>query len=114
MVSVKTSGKTRILDSVLYPNREVQPQFMSYEIIPKGEEEGRVGLVANETASTIELLQAGGLTRLFAKDKVSRMDPTGCWPTCRCSRWPIFWNSWFGSENERARLIHLSPHPVDF
>ncbi|HCB98756.1 MAG TPA: hypothetical protein DEP78_10870 [Verrucomicrobiales bacterium] len=77
MVSVKTSGKTRILDSVLYPNREVQPQFMSYEIIPKGEEEGRVGLVANETASTIELLQAGGLTRLFAKDKVSRMDPTG-------------------------------------
>ena len=43
---------------------------MSYEIIPKGEEEeGRVGLVANETASTIELLQAGGLTRLFAKDE---------------------------------------------
>ncbi|MGB1520290.1 MAG: hypothetical protein ACPHDL_09200, partial [Limisphaerales bacterium] len=71
------SGKTRILDSVLYPNREVQPQFMAYEIIPKGEDEGRVGLVANETASTIELLQAGGLTRLFAKDKVSRMDPTG-------------------------------------
>jgi putative heme-binding domain-containing protein len=32
LISVKTSGKNRILDSILFPNREVQPQYVSYEV----------------------------------------------------------------------------------
>ena len=76
MVSVKTSGKPGFWTACSTPIARFNPNSCLMKSFQRG---GRrqVGLVANETASTIELLQAGGLPRLFAKDKVSRMDPTG-------------------------------------
>lgn len=76
LVSVKTSGKHRILDSILFPNREAQPQFMSYLVSTMDGEE-REGLVSQETASSISLRQSGGSNVTIARDKVRSFSGTG-------------------------------------
>ncbi|MDG1890897.1 MAG: c-type cytochrome [Verrucomicrobiota bacterium] len=60
LISVKSSGKNRILDSILFPNREVQPNYMQYEVILK-EGESFSGMLGAETPDAMRLLQAGGI-----------------------------------------------------
>jgi putative heme-binding domain-containing protein len=77
MVTVKTSGKRRILDSILHPNREVQPQYMAYEILTSGDDEGLVGLIQDETATSLRLLQSGGVMHDIPRSRLVRMVPAG-------------------------------------
>jgi len=76
LVSVKTSGKHRLLDSILFPNREAQPQFMSYLVSTKGGEDHE-GLVSQETGSSIILRQSGGLSVTISRDHVQSFRGTG-------------------------------------
>src|SRR6185369_15426066 len=52
LVTVKTTGKEKILVNVLDPNREVRPEFVSYLIETK-DDESLIGLVVNETATSV-------------------------------------------------------------
>ena len=76
LISIKTSGKNRILDSILYPNREVQPQYISYEI-ETTEGESVVGLIAQESRSLMVVKQAGGITQTIQRQKIASIDGTG-------------------------------------
>lgn len=76
LVSVKTSGKHRLLDSILFPNREAQPQFMSYLVSTKDGEDHE-GLVSQETGSSIILRQSGGLSVTISRDHVQSFRGTG-------------------------------------
>ena len=76
LVSVKTSGKHRLLDSILFPNKEAQPQFMSYLVSTKDGEEYE-GLVGQETESSITLRQSGGLNVTVSRDNVQIFHGTG-------------------------------------
>ncbi|MDB4610109.1 hypothetical protein OAH46_03370 [Verrucomicrobia bacterium] len=76
LISIKTSGKNRILDSILYPNREVQPQYISYEI-ETTEGESVVGLIAQESRSLMVVKQAGGITQTIQRQKIVSIDGTG-------------------------------------
>lgn len=76
LVSLKTSGKNRILDSILFPNREAQPQFMAYEIELK-DGESVTGLVKEETAVGLTVLQAGGISHLVLRRDITSLRGTG-------------------------------------
>lgn len=76
LVSVKVAGKNRILDSILFPNNEAQPQFMSYKINTKDGEEYE-GLIENETASSISLRQSGGGIQPIRRDNIESFQGTG-------------------------------------
>src|SRR5207244_520436 len=56
LVTVKNTGKEKILVNVLDPNREVRPEFVSFAVETK-DDETFIGLIVNETASTITLRQ---------------------------------------------------------
>src|SRR5207249_11886969 len=59
LVTVKTTGKEKMLVNILDPNREVRPEFVSYLVETK-DEESVIGLVVNETANAVTVRQAYG------------------------------------------------------
>jgi len=68
LVTVKSAGKEKTLANILDPNREVAPNYIAFEIETK-DGESEIGLVANETTSTITVGQAFG-----KKDVISRVN----------------------------------------
>lgn len=63
LVTVKTSGKEKLLVGILDPNREVPPAYLTYLIETK-DEESLVGLIASETAGSMTVREA------YAKETV--------------------------------------------
>lgn len=70
--SLQAGGKEKLLSSILDPNREVAPQFFVLNLETKdGESTG--GILKNETASAITLLQVGGIERTLARDQIAKI-----------------------------------------
>jgi putative heme-binding domain-containing protein len=76
LVTVKNTGKEKILVNILDPNREVRPDFISYAIETK-DDESLIGLVANETASSITLRQAYGKEDVLNRTRIKKMQSLG-------------------------------------
>src|SRR4029079_518333 len=59
LVTVKNTGKEKLLVNILDPNREVRPDYVSYSV-ETDDGESRVGLMVNETPMSITVRQAYG------------------------------------------------------
>jgi putative membrane-bound dehydrogenase-like protein len=72
LVTVKNTGKEKLLVNILDPNREVRPEFMSYVVETK-DGESLVGLVANETSTTVTVRQAYGKEDILSRSQIRKM-----------------------------------------
>jgi putative membrane-bound dehydrogenase-like protein len=72
LASVKTSGKEKMLVSVLDPNRELLPQYVAYEVETR-EDETLLGLIANETAASVTVREAYGRETVVPRSNIRRL-----------------------------------------
>jgi putative membrane-bound dehydrogenase-like protein len=72
LATVKNTGKEKLLVSILDPNREVAPQYVSY-VVETREGDSFVGLIANETSSTITVRQAFAKEDVIARARIVSM-----------------------------------------
>jgi putative membrane-bound dehydrogenase-like protein len=72
LVTVKNTGKEKMLVNILDPNREVRPDFASYLIETK-DEESYIGLVVNETGTAVTLRQAYGKEDVIRRANIRKM-----------------------------------------
>lgn len=71
LVTVKTSGKEKILINILDPNREVAPQYQAYEVELK-DGDSLVGILVNGTANSLTVRQPYGKEEIVMLANVSR------------------------------------------
>jgi putative heme-binding domain-containing protein len=71
-VTIKNSGKEKLLVNILDPNREVAPNFRAYEVETK-DDESAIGLVANETATSVTLRQAFGKETVVQRSQIKKL-----------------------------------------
>jgi putative membrane-bound dehydrogenase-like protein len=76
LVTVKNSGKEKMLVNILDPNREVRPDYISYVLEAK-DGESYIGLVANETATTVTIRQAYGKENIINRSDIKKMQSQG-------------------------------------
>lgn len=74
--SVRTTGREKLLTSVLDPNREVAPAFAGY-VIETADDETHIGLIDSETASAVTLKMAYAATVTVPRDQIKSMRTTG-------------------------------------
>ena len=75
-VTVKTTGKEKLLTNIIDPNREVRPEFVAYVVETK-DDESYVGLVVNETSTSVTLLQAYGKEDVIPRVNIAKMHSQG-------------------------------------
>jgi putative membrane-bound dehydrogenase-like protein len=76
LVTVKNSGKEKMLVNILDPNREVRPDYISYVLETK-DGESYIGLVANETATTVTIRQAYSKENIINRSDIKKMQSQG-------------------------------------
>jgi putative heme-binding domain-containing protein len=76
LVTVKNSGKEKLLVNILDPNREVRPEYVSY-LIETTDEQSLIGLVANETSTSVTVRQAYGKQDVINRAKITKMQGQG-------------------------------------
>jgi putative heme-binding domain-containing protein len=72
LVTVRNSGKDKLLTNILDPNKEVRPDYVSYVVETK-DEESTIGLVVNETATAVTVRQAYGKETVIPRSTIKRM-----------------------------------------
>lgn len=72
LVTVKSAGKEKTLANILDPNREVAPNYIAFEVETK-DGESAIGLIANETTSTITIAQAYGRKEVIPRVNMKSM-----------------------------------------
>lgn len=79
--SVRSAGKETTLINILDPNREVPPRFATVEV-STDEDEPFIGVIANDAANGITLLQASGVETFVPRSKIksSRTTPASLMP----------------------------------
>jgi len=76
LVTVKTSGKEKLLVNILDPNREVAPQYLSYLVETKTGE-ALTGIIVNETAASVSVRQANGIETVVLRSNLARIQSQG-------------------------------------
>jgi putative membrane-bound dehydrogenase-like protein len=76
LVTVKNTGREKIMVNILDPNREVRPDYVSYLVETK-DEESQIGLVVNETATTVTLRQPYGKESIVNRSDIKKMQSQG-------------------------------------
>jgi putative membrane-bound dehydrogenase-like protein len=76
LVTVKNSGKDKMLVNILDPSREVRPDLVSYEVDTK-DDESYIGLIANENATAVTLRQAYGKENVIKRSDIKKMTSQG-------------------------------------
>jgi putative membrane-bound dehydrogenase-like protein len=76
LASIRANGKEKLLVSILDPNREVVPQFASYQVETK-EGESLAGLLVNESANSVTLRMAGGVESVIRRDSIASLQSLG-------------------------------------
>jgi putative membrane-bound dehydrogenase-like protein len=69
LVTVKSTGKEKMLVNILDPNREVAPQYLAYDVETK-DGESQVGVIANETTTSLTMRQAFGKETVIMRSDV--------------------------------------------
>jgi putative membrane-bound dehydrogenase-like protein len=72
LVSVRNSGKDKLLVNILDPSREVAAQYIAFQIDTK-DGESQIGIIANETTSSITLRQAYGREDVIQRSTMKAM-----------------------------------------
>lgn len=72
LVSVRNSGKEKLLVNILDPNREVAANFVAY-LVETADGESYLGLVANETAGAVTVRQAFGKENVLPRAMVRKI-----------------------------------------
>lgn len=75
-VTVKTTGKEKLLTNLVDPNREVRPEFVAYVVETK-DDESYVGLVVNETSASVTVRQAYGKENVIPRANIAKMRSQG-------------------------------------
>ena len=75
--STRANGAEKLLVSLIDPNREVAPQYLLFTMhLAKGDET-LVGMIANENASVVELIQPDGSAKSVRRAEVRSIQSTG-------------------------------------
>ncbi len=75
-VTVKNSGKEKLLVNILDPNREVASQYSAYLVETK-DGESILGIIVNDTASSITLRQAYGTETVALRSNIKKLKNQG-------------------------------------
>lgn len=75
-VTVKNTGKEKILTNLVDPNAEVRPEFVAYVVDTK-DDESFLGLVVNETATSVTIRQSYGKETVIPRSNISKMSSQG-------------------------------------
>jgi len=65
-----------MLVNIVDPNREVQPSYLSYVVETK-DDESLIGLISNETATSVTLRGAFGRETIVARSTIRNMQSLG-------------------------------------
>lgn len=76
LVTVKNTGKEKMLTNIIDPNAEVRPEFVAYVVETK-DDESLLGLVVNETATSVTLRQAYGRENVIPRANITSMKSQG-------------------------------------
>jgi putative heme-binding domain-containing protein len=76
LVTVKNSGREKMLVNILDPNREVRPEFVNY-LVETSDDESYIGVVVSETATAVTLRQAFGKEYVIPRKNVRKMQSQG-------------------------------------
>ena len=76
LVTVKNTGKEKIMVNILDPNREVRPDYVSFLVETK-DDESQIGLIVNETASTVTLRQPYAKETVISRSDIKKMQSQG-------------------------------------
>ena len=76
LTSVRNKSPRDLLITILDPNREAQPNFMTYTLVTT---QGRIltGMIATETASTVTLRRAESKQDVVARDAIETLVSNG-------------------------------------
>ncbi len=72
LVTVKNTGKEKLLMNILDPNQEVAPNYKAFEV-ETSDEESLIGLVTGETATSITLHQAFGKESVILRSQIKKL-----------------------------------------
>ncbi|HZZ41731.1 MAG TPA: PVC-type heme-binding CxxCH protein [Tepidisphaeraceae bacterium] len=72
LVSVKNSGKEKLLVSILDPSREVAPSYVAY-VVETTDGETLVGIIASDTTTSITIRMAYAKEVVLPRSKIKRM-----------------------------------------
>ncbi len=72
LVTVKTTGKEKMLINILDPNREVPPNYLAYLVETKNGD-SVIGLIANETATSVTVRQPFGKEEAVLRANIQKM-----------------------------------------
>jgi putative heme-binding domain-containing protein len=72
LVTVKNTGKEKLLVNILDPNREVRPEFVSF-VVETEDGESLVGLIANESSTAVTVRQAYGKEDVIPRSQIRKM-----------------------------------------
>ncbi len=76
LVTVKNTGKEKIMVNILDPNREVRPDYVSFLIETK-DDESQIGLIVNETHTTVTLRQPYAKETVINRSDIKKMQSQG-------------------------------------
>jgi putative membrane-bound dehydrogenase-like protein len=76
LVSVRNTGKEKLLIGILDPSREVLPQYLTYEIETK-DGESQLGVLSNETSANVTLRQMFGKELIISRANIASMRSRG-------------------------------------
>jgi putative membrane-bound dehydrogenase-like protein len=76
LASVRNTGKEKLLLGIVDPNREVLPQYLTYEI-ETHDEESLLGIVVNESATSVTLRQAYAKETVIFRNQILHMRSRG-------------------------------------
>ena len=71
-MTVKNTGKEKLLVNILDPNREVRPEFVSF-VVETEDGESLVGLIANESSTAVTVRQAYGKEDVIPRSQIRKM-----------------------------------------
>ena len=76
LATVQNRSAEQLLLQILDPNREVKPQYVSYQVIT---DEGRIksGIIASESDASITLRRAEGAEDVIARQAIDSLTSTG-------------------------------------
>ena len=76
LVTVKNTGKEKIMVNILDPNREVRPDYVSFLIETK-DDESQIGLIVNENATSVTLRQPYAKENVVNRSDIKKMQSQG-------------------------------------
>jgi putative membrane-bound dehydrogenase-like protein len=76
LVTVKNTGKEKIMVNILDPNREVRPDYVSFLVETK-DDESQIGLIVNENKTAVTLRQPYGKENVINRSDIKKMQSQG-------------------------------------